>query len=129
MMLTTLKMILEKTDFGHDYAADDDINLSTTIISLDLPGFQSAKQVLEMLPSSSSEAEEVVANGEEYSGKRIGDRHVAMAVTLDDVSEPTLPTMPTAVLLNILQYVDGDPDESGRYNHYHPDILAFERTC
>jgi len=45
------------------------------------------------------------------------------------VSQPTLPTMPTPILLNILQYVDGDPDESGRYNHYHPDILAFERTC
>ena len=40
------------------------------------------------------------------------------------VSQPTLPTMPTAILLNILQYVDGDSDK-----RYHPDILAFERTC
>ena len=67
-------------------------------------------------------------NGDEYSGKWTNNRLV-MAVTSDDVSNPTLPTMPTAVLLNILQYVDGDPDESGRYNHYHPDIHAFERTC
>jgi hypothetical protein len=32
--------------------------------------------------------------------------------------------MPTAALLKILQYVDGDSDK-----RYHPDILAFERTC
>jgi hypothetical protein len=50
------------------------------------------------------------------------------------VSQPTLPTMPTAILLNILQYVDGDPDtcyrlKSGHLCQYRPDILAFERTC
>lgn len=146
-----------ETGFGYDNA-DDNMNLVTIITineqlldgrhmsdQMTFPGFQTAKQVLakeKEVVTISAPGKVFTAgdNGDEYSGQWTDNRHVVMAVTSDDVSNPTLPTMPTAVLLNILQYVDGDQRsslhkenmvclKSGHCRQYRPDILAFERTC
>ncbi len=145
-----------ETGFGYDNT-DDDMNLGTIITineqildgrnmsdQMTLPGFQTAKQVLakeEEVVTISAPGKVLTAgnNGDEYLGKWTDNRYVVMAVTSDDVSNPTLPSMPITILLKIIQYVDGNPDtcyspcclgkKSLRFHPYHPDILAFERTC